>query len=87
MTAALAEQGINMKIKVRGNSLVYSYQYTEDLPDLEAVKATLEESLDSVSSTFKVLLQQMKTEIPSAESIIVEYLAKDGTEIYSKEFK
>lgn len=87
MEAEMAEQGMSIKVEARGNSLVYSYQFSEDIADLETMKAAFEQSMESSSSVFENILTQIKAEIPSAESIIVEYLTKDGTEIYSKEFK
>ena len=87
MTASLAAQGLNMKVEARGNSLVYVYQYAEDLADIDTMKVALEQSMEGTASTFDTILAQLKAEIPSAESIIVEYLSKDGTLIYSREFK
>ena len=87
MTASLAAQGLNMKVEARGNSLVYVYQYAEDLADIDTMKVALEQSMEDAASTFDSILALLKAEIPSAESIIVEYLSKDGTLIYSREFK
>lgn len=87
MIAAMAEQGMNMKVEARGNSLVYIYQYTEDLADAETMRTALEEATNTQATTFESILSQLKSAIPSAESIIIEYLSADGTVIYSKEFK
>ena len=87
MIAAMAEQGMNMKVEVRGNSLVYSYQYTEDPADAETMRTALEEATNTQAAMFDSILSELKAAIPSAESIIVEYLSADGTIIYSREFK
>lgn len=87
MKDTLEESGLKIEVVARGNSLVYSYQYTIDLDDLSAVRAALEESMDAVSSTFENVLDQLQSAVPDAESVIVEYLSKDGQLIYSKEYK
>lgn len=85
--SASAGDGLNIEVLGRGNSLVYRYKYTTELGELDAVKAALESATDKLESTFKSILTAVKTEVPSAESVIVEYLTKDGEVIVSKEFK
>lgn len=79
--------GINMDILARGNSLVYSCQYTMDIGDTDLIKSTLDSSLDASSSTYESVLSLLKLQVPSAESVIVEYLDMDGNVITSKEYK
>jgi|GEM_PF-3436992 uncharacterized 29.3 kDa protein len=83
----IAAQGMDIHVFARNNSLVYSYTIAISTDDIESIGASLEDALNAQSSTFEVLFHQLKTKIPSAESIIVEYLTKDGTIICSKEFK
>ncbi len=89
MIAANEGSGMEMQVVARGNSLVYSYKYTIEIPaeNMELVKAALEESMAEVDSSFQQILTALKAEISNAESIIVEYLANDGQVIYSKEYK
>ena len=43
--------------------------------------------MDGMSDTFTGILSSMKTVVPSAESVTVEYLDMDGKVILSKEYK
>ncbi len=87
MTESMKEQGMTIEVSARENSLVYSYHFTEDLDDTSLVKASLEQSLEGLSSTFEDILSTLKEEVSSAESVIVEYLDMDGNVIASKEYK
>lgn len=87
MSESLKESGMNLEVLARGNSLVYLYQFTEDLGDTSLIKDGLEQSLEGVSSTFENVLSLLKTAVSDAESVIVEYLDKDGNVILSKEYK
>ncbi len=87
MTESMKEQGMTIEVSARENSLVYSYHFTEDLGDTSLVKASLEQSLEELSSTFEDILSTLKEEVSSAESVIVEYLDMDGNVIVSKEYK
>jgi hypothetical protein len=74
-------------ILARGNSLVYSYQYTVDFGDTSALKEALDQALTSQADSFQDLLSSLKSAVPDAESIIVEYLDLNGNIITSREFK
>lgn len=88
MEEQVKQQGMNLKVSARENTLVYTYQYTIDLGDAsDQVAAGLEQSMDSLKSVFDGILQTLKKEIPSAESVVVEYLDKDGKVLYSHEYK
>lgn len=79
---------MEMDVVARGNSLVYVYKYKSDLgADNDTVAAALDSALDSMESTFTGILSSLRTQIPEAESVIVEYLDKDGNLILSREFK
>ena len=79
---------MDMQLEARGSSMVYVFQYLEDTGmDNETMAAALDSALDAMSSTFTTILDSLKTEVPEAESIVVEYKDKDGEVITSKEFK
>ena len=79
---------LDMQLEARGSSMVYVFQYLEDTGmDNETMGEALSSALDAMSSTFTTILESLQTEVPEAESIIVEYKDKDGEVITSKEFK
>ena len=84
---SLKDSGMEMDILARENSLVYTYKYTIDVGDTETVKATLDQGLESQKDTFVQILDSLKLTVPTTESVIVEYLDKDGNIITSGEFK
>lgn len=84
--ASLKDSGMGLKVEARGNSLVYSYQY-DSISNSDALKASLDQAMETMASTFETVLKSLKKEVASAESVIVEYLDKDGEVITSKEFK
>ncbi len=82
------EQGMKMEVKAEGNKLVYIYQYTTDLgADNATLKTALDGELEKVSATFSGVLSALKTEVPSAEAVVVRYLDVNGAEITSQEWK
>lgn len=87
MKDSMAASGMDIQIQARGNSLVYSYRYTSDVGDTALLKPMLDEALEPLSSTFESTLETIQLAVPSAESLIVEYLTQDGELITSKEFK
>ena len=87
MSAAMSASGLDMKVTARGNSLVYTYQYTIDVGETSVLKPALEQATEGLSDTFENILKALKISVPDAESIIVEYLDKDGKLILSKEYK
>lgn len=82
-----AQQGLSIQVVARGNSLAYVYRYTIDIADIATARQQLASALAMQASTFENVLKELKNEVPSAESVIVEYQAKDGSVIYSKEYK
>ena len=83
----MQNSGMNISLKARGNSLVFSYQYDIDIEITDQIKSALEQALSSMSSFFETSLTQIQQEIPEVESVIVEYCDKEGNLIISKEFK
>ena len=86
LTASLKDSGMELKVIARGNSLVYSYQYTT-ISSSDVMKSTLDKAMESTVDTFNTVLKDLKKQVKSAESVIVEYLDKEGEVITSKEFK
>ena len=87
LSSSYTSLGLKTNIYAKGNSLVYSYQYTTDIGSNDFLKESLNSTLESLSSTYDSLLSMMKIQVPNAESIIVEYLDIDGNVIASKEYK
>ena len=93
--AALSEQykslegsGVEVSITARGTALVYTFQYTVDLPqDAATTKAKLDAVIDAQESDMTKALKDIKKEVDGVESIILEYVNKNGSVITSKEFK
>ena len=85
---SLAGSGLSMEILARGNSLVYSYQYTDtSIQDTEEMKTALESSMESQKETFNTVLSSVQLAVPSTESVIVEYFDSEGDIIATFEFK
>ncbi len=77
-----------LKLFARDDSLVYSYKYKVDLGvDNTLVATALESAMEKNASTYTDLLSRLKDAVKSAESVIVEFLDKDGNVIYTKEYK
>jgi len=86
LQSVIQSLGMNVSLENRDNSLVYSYQYFIDVGDINEMKAALELGMETTGATFEALVPLMRLSVPDAKSIIVEYLDKNGTLIYSKEF-
>lgn len=79
---------VDVKLEARDKSLVYIFQYKEDTGlDNETLKQALDSAMEGMSSTFTTVLSAVKGQVASVESVIVEYLDKDGELITSIEFK
>lgn len=84
---SLKDSGMEMDIIARGNSLVYSFKYSEEIKDIEAEKANLNNMFEVQNEVYNQTFNSLKVDIPSIESFIIEYLDKDGNVITSDEFK
>lgn len=87
MKDTLDSSGMKLELVQRENSLVYRYQFTTDIGDADAAKQTLESGMEQMASTFQAGLKELKEQVSGAESLIVEYVDKDGNVIVSKEYK
>ena len=81
MKESMGISGANLDVTARGNSMVYSFQFTTDVGDTSLIKDSLSSAMDQMASTFENGFQELKAKVSSAESIIVEYLDKDGNVI------
>ena len=79
--------GMKLKVYAKGNTLVYSYQYTIDIGDVAVAKKTLEDAMKSMDSYFTSMISLMQEAVPDAKSILIEYLDMNGKVITSKEYK
>lgn len=87
MKDTLDSSSMKLELVQRENSLVYRYQFTTDIGDADAAKQTLENGMEQMASTFQAGLKELKEQVSGAESLIVEYVDKDGNVIVSKEYK
>ena len=87
MKESFASQGMTIDVVAEGNSLVYRYQYSTAVGDTDAVKSVLEDAISAQDSVFEDVLTSVKSLVPDAESVVVEYLDADGSTIFSKEYK
>jgi ABC-type oligopeptide transport system substrate-binding subunit len=78
---------MKIAIEARGNTLVYSYKYTTTIDDVDAAAQTLKDGLEAEAATFEGILDVLKDNGVPSPSVLIEYINKDGTGIYSKEFK
>lgn len=79
---------MNIDISGDGDKLVYTFTFTEEV-DIESTRAAMETEMndDSFASTFKDIAASLSDAIEVTNpSVVVTYLASDGTEIYSQEY-
>lgn len=76
-------------IEARGKSIVYVYTYTTTYSksQVSTMKPAIEKSIKESEKTFTDLLDVLRKEIPSTESVILEYINGDGTLVTSIEIK
>ncbi len=79
---------MNIDISGDGDKLIYTFTFTEEV-DIETTKAAMETEMnsDSFAGTFKDIAASLSEAIEVTNpSVVVTYLAADGTEIYSQEY-
>lgn len=86
---AFSNSTIKAELLARNNSLVYKYTYTSTYAEaqVKSIKETLDKSLSSLSSTYKLALDECKKIAPDTKSVILEYYNGDNKLITSKEYK
>lgn len=86
----MSSLGDDMQIDIsgKGDALVYTFTFTEEV-DIESTKAAMETEMnaDDFAGTFRDIAASLSDAIEVTNpSVIVTYLAVDGTEIYSQEY-
>lgn len=79
----------NMKVDITDNTLTYTYTYNQTFTGdtLEKIEEELEKAMEEQSSTFENIGTTLEKESGvSNVKVVVEYLNKDGSKIYSEEF-
>jgi len=82
--------GDDMKIEVlaRGEStLVYTFTYLMDLDDHIALGAYLKEEIESQNDVYESLLVDLRNARVPSPKVVVEYLDREGIEIFSKTYR
>jgi hypothetical protein len=91
MSSSYESQGLKLSVSARGQSVVYTCQYTSELDEetIASMKKTLDNALSdsSMTSAFENILSTVKENVSDTESVIVEYTDKDGNVITSYEYK
>ena len=87
LKASVQQEDMSTDIYASGNSMVFSFRFTVDIGDTSELEAYFEQYFSQLEPAFISILDEMRLEIPSAESIILEYLDINGNTIASKEFK
>ena len=78
-----------MKVDITDNTLTYTYTYNQTFTGdtLEKMEEELEKAMEEQSSTFENIGTTLEKESGVSDvKVVVEYLNKDGSEIYSEEF-
>lgn len=78
---------MEIDIFVKGDSLVYSYQYKTQLPNADQIAVQLEKGITEQVAVFQNLTRMIEQSVEGVEtpSVIVEYKNKDGSMIYTAE--
>lgn len=77
---------LTIDIVAEGDKLVYVYTYQQDI-DVDYAKEALASALDQQAATFENVAKEIKNAVNIENPVVVvRYLTKDGSEIYSQEF-
>jgi len=77
-----------IEIAAKGESdLVYTFTYLIDLADHSIVRSVLETEIEAANEIYESLLQDLRNVNVPSPRVIVEYLDKEGTEIFSKIYR
>jgi hypothetical protein len=79
---------VGLKLSMRGESMVYTNTYKQELVDMEGLEEELAIGTEAQSATFENLIDVLKAPPYNLKSptVIVEYFTVDGEMIYSTEF-
>ena len=85
MKKSMEGTGMELDVTARGNYMFYSFKLNIEADETQ--KTALSTAMDQQASTFQQGYTDLKKQVPSAESVVVEYLDKNGKVIVSKEYK
>lgn len=79
-----------LEVDISDNTLTYTFTYDQTYTgdQLELIRTNTESTMESIDSSMKQLAASMEEESGINDvTIVVEYLNKDGSEIFKKEYK
>lgn len=79
-----------LEVDISDNTLTYTFTYDQTYTgdQLELIKTNTESTMESIDSSMEQLAASMEEESGINDvTIVVEYLNKDGSEIFKKEYK
>ncbi len=79
-------EGMTQEIVEDDGSLVFKLTFIDQLPDPEATRPLIEETMSANSSIYHSNFESLKNLIPSAKSIIIAYYNADGELIVYAEY-
>lgn len=88
MMSALGDD-MDIEVTGEGDKLIYTFTFNQELGDLDTLRGALETQMndDSFAGTFRNIAGTLSDAIEVTNpSVVVTYLAVDGTEIYSQEY-
>lgn len=88
MASSMMKDGMGVEIAAKENSLIcgFSFDFKAEEVELESLKALLNAALDSAEPTFNSILNFLKREAPSTQSIVVNYLDRNREVIFTREY-
>lgn len=78
---------MEMKMEARGSSLIYIYQFTEQVSASEAEKAEMEKYAEAMKEVFNLLLKSIKDAGVKDPSIVLEYWNHDGSMMFTTKYQ
>ena len=79
---------MSIEISARGdNTLVYTFTFKTDVGDTEQIGSALAEAIEREDSVYEALVVELENAHITSPAVVVEYLDKDGHEIFSKTYK
>lgn len=79
-----------LEVDISDNTLTYTFTYDQTYTgdQLELIRTNTESTMESIDSSMEQLAASMEEESGINDvTIVVEYLNKDGSEIFKKEYK
>ena len=82
--------GNDMKIEITArdeSTLVYTFTYLIDIGDRNMVRSNLQTGIETQNAVYESLLQDLSNARVPSPRVVVEYIDKDGAEIFSKTYR